>query len=75
MKCVICKQGTTAPGSATVTLERGESTFVFKEVPAAVCENCGEEYVAEEVTAKVLQQAEEAVSLGVELDVRHFRAA
>jgi hypothetical protein len=58
-----------------VTLEREGTTLVFKEVPAEVCDNCGEEYVFDEITASLLQQAEEAIRKGVEIDVRHYRAA
>ncbi|MGH7938508.1 MAG: type II toxin-antitoxin system MqsA family antitoxin, partial [Bryobacteraceae bacterium] len=43
MKCTICKKGETAPGTATVTLERGGLTLVVKDVPAQICDNCGEE--------------------------------
>ena len=43
-----------------MTLERGELTFVVKAVPAAVCQNCGEEYVDPQTTARVLAMAEEA---------------
>jgi YgiT-type zinc finger domain-containing protein len=42
MKCVICKQGETQPGTTTMTLERDTTTLVFKNVPAQVCENCAE---------------------------------
>lgn len=45
MKCVICKQGSTKPGHATVTLQRGNTTVIFKEVPADICENCGEYFI------------------------------
>jgi YgiT-type zinc finger domain-containing protein len=45
MKCIICKNGTTGAGKATVTLERESTTVVIKGVPAEVCHNCGEEYV------------------------------
>ena len=38
MKCVICKQGETYQGTATITLERAATTLVFKQVPALVCE-------------------------------------
>ncbi len=75
MKCVICKQGETHPGIATMTLEREATTLVFKEVPALVCENCGEEYMEEDVTHTLLAYAEEAVRTGVEVDVRHYRVA
>ena len=75
MKCVICKQGETRPGKATVTLERSGTTLVIKGVPANVCANCGEEYVDEEITARLLDTAEEAAKKGVQVDVREYVAA
>ena len=75
MKCVICKEGETAPGTATVTLERGSATVVFKAVPADVCQNCGEEYLDERTSASLLHDAESAVAQGVQVDVRHYVAA
>ena len=75
MKCVICKNGKTQAGKATVTLEREKTTLVVKDVPAEVCENCGEEYVNEKTTARLLKTAEEAVRAGVQVDVRLFEAA
>ena len=75
MKCVICKQGETQAGKATVTLERGGSVLVFKSVPAEVCTNCGEEYIDETTTANLLSDAEEAMRTGVQVDVREYVAA
>jgi YgiT-type zinc finger domain-containing protein len=75
MKCVICKNGHTRPGKATVTLERNGTTLVVKGVPANVCANCGEEYVDEETTAKLIKTAEEAAESGVQVDVREYAAA
>lgn len=74
MKCVICKQGEVVPGKATITLSRDGTTMVVKGVPARVCENCGEEYIDEEITEGLLQFAEEAASRGVEIDVRQYVA-
>jgi YgiT-type zinc finger domain-containing protein len=74
MKCVICKVGETKPGKTAVTLERGKTTLVLKGVPAQVCTNCGEAYLDEEVSRLALQTAEEAVRLGVQVDVREFAA-
>lgn len=74
MNCVICKQGETFTGTATVTLERGETTVVIKGVPADVCENCGEYYLSEEKTDAVLMLAEEAVRHGAEIEVLRFAA-
>ena len=72
MKCVICKHGKTRSGVGTVTLERGDTTVVFKKVPADICENCGEKYYDEAVTASLLNTVEEAARSGVHVDVREF---
>lgn len=75
MKCPICKHGKTQPGAATVTLERGGMAIVFRAVPAEVCDNCGEAFHDEAVTAALLRQAEQAAAVGVEVDIRRFAAA
>lgn len=75
MKCVICKQGETQLGTATVTLERANLTLVIKQVPAQVCRNCGEEYVDEETTLQLFQTAEEVARAGVQVDIRDYIAA
>ena len=75
MKCVICKGGETRPGRTAVALERETTTLVFKAVPAEVCANCGEAYVAEEVSRQILAAAEQAARSGVQVDVRKFVGA
>jgi len=75
MKCPICKHGNTHNGYASITLERGGSTLLFKRVPANICDNCGEVYHDEEVTRSLLIQAEQAATSGVELDVRRYAVA
>ena len=75
MKCVICEQGETRPGKATVTLERGGTTVVIRGVPARVCGDCGEEYVDERTTAELLQTADAAAQVGVQVDIRDYIAA
>ena len=75
MKCPICKHGETINGTASMTLERGETTLIFKNVPAQICNNCGEEFFNENITASILDQAESAVNAGVEIDIRQYRAA
>jgi len=74
MKCVICKTGELSPGHATVTLQREGTTVVIKGVPAEVCDNCGEYYLTEEITGKVMAQAEAAVRQNVEIEVVRFAA-
>ena len=75
MTCVVCKKGKTEKGKATVTLEVGSTTLVVKQVPADVCQNCGEEYVNETVTKELLRQAKEAATGGIQVDVREYVAA
>lgn len=74
MTCVICKQAEVAPGFATVTLERGQLTLVFKRVPARVCPNCGEEYVDQGVAAQLLESAESLARAGAQVDIREYAA-
>ena len=74
MKCVICKHGETRPGKVTVTLQRGDTTVIFKQVPAEVCENCGEYYLSDPVTAQVMERAEAAVKSGAEVEILRFAA-
>ena len=75
MKCPICKHGETKHGEATVTLERGGMAIVFRGVPGEVCNNCGEAFHDEAVTAALLRQAEQAAAAGVEVDIRRFAVA
>ncbi len=74
MTCVICKNGDTKPGFTSVTLERGVTTVHIKRVPADICENCGEYYLSEGVTGRVLELAESAVEQNVEFEVIRFAA-
>ncbi|MGF1634921.1 MAG: type II toxin-antitoxin system MqsA family antitoxin [Phycisphaerae bacterium] len=73
MTCVICKSGQTRPGTTTVVLQREGTTVVTHDVPAAVCENCGEAYVSEEVTASLLKEGH-AVAATSDLVIRGYAA-
>lgn len=74
MECVICKNGKMSDGLVTVTLQRNDSVIVIKNVPASVCENCGEYTLSETVTSKVMQIAEESVAKKVEFEVLQYAA-
>jgi YgiT-type zinc finger domain-containing protein len=69
MECVICKNGKTRKGKVTVTMERNGSIIAIKDVPAQVCQNCGEYYLDAAMTSKVLKRAEQAVQKGAEIEV------
>jgi YgiT-type zinc finger domain-containing protein len=75
VKCVICRQGETVPGTTTVTLERDEMTLVIRDVPAQVCENCGERYLDEPTTTRLIAILDDAARAGVQVEVRAYVAA
>ena len=47
---------------------------ILKQVPADVCENCGEYYLSESVTDDVLSKAEDAVNKGAEVEIIRYVA-
>jgi YgiT-type zinc finger domain-containing protein len=75
MKCIVCNHGDTRPGTTTVTFHRDGQTIVVNEVPAEVCENCGEAYVADDATERVLEIAAEARMAQAQVLVRDFAPA
>lgn len=74
MKCAICRNGDTIYGFVTVVLEKDQTTLVFRNVPARICENCGEEYISEETNRVLLARAREAADRGVDLELLQFAA-
>ncbi len=74
MKCAICRNGETLEGFITVVLERGRTTLLFKNVPAQVCENCGEEYLSSETNNGLLNKAQDAVARGVDFEMLRYAA-
>ena len=74
MRCTNCKSGDVVPGTTTVTLERGRTIVVIKTVPAGVCANCGEEYVDEQTTRRLMDLADAAALTGAQVEVRQFAA-
>ena len=75
MKCTICKNGNTNKGLTTVTLERNGSVIVFKDVPADICDNCGEYYLDKSTTKRIFSEAENAVNQGAEVEVIRLKKA
>ncbi|MBI4700806.1 MAG: type II toxin-antitoxin system MqsA family antitoxin [Deltaproteobacteria bacterium] len=73
--CPICKHGERQPGTTSVTLSREGSTIVFENVPADVCDNCGESYLTEETTTRLFEEAKAATSAGFRVAVRAYAAA
>lgn len=74
MTCVICRTGSTQPGRTTVTLQRGDTVVVIKDMPAQMCRDCGEYYLDEPVAQQVYDQAESAVRRNAELEILRYTA-
>ncbi len=55
-----------------MTLEQDTTTVVFKNVPAEVCQICGEAYLKATTTEHLLHIVEEAVRAGVQVEVHSF---
>jgi YgiT-type zinc finger domain-containing protein len=72
MKCFVCNQAETMPGTTTILLERGSLSLTIRNVPASVCPACGEAYADESVAAALLRQAEKMASAGTKVDVREY---
>lgn len=75
MTCVICKNGSTEKGTTVATFTKNELVIVFRNVPADICQNCGENYIDEDISKNLLSVANEAYKNGVKVDVRDYIAA
>ena len=58
-----------------MVLQRDGATVVISDVPAQVCENCGEEYVDEKVAEKRAGCRAGSARAGVRVEIRDYVAA
>lgn len=74
MKCVICKTGHTHAGKTTVTLQQGRTVVVIRDVPAEICEDCGEYYLDDTTAQRVYADAEKSFQRHVEVEIQSYAA-
>lgn len=74
MTCTLCKSGETSEGYITVTLTRNNSVIIIRDVPAEVCNNCGEYYLSDSIAEKIYDLADQAVKKGVEIEILRWVA-
>ncbi|MHB9134478.1 MAG: type II toxin-antitoxin system MqsA family antitoxin [Armatimonadota bacterium] len=75
MRCAMCKNGELEHKTIPMVMERQGVTVVFQHVPALVCDQCGESYLASEVTSHLLDELTKAATCGGKhLDIREFAA-
>ena len=61
--------GNTGPGQTTFTAELGFGVVVVRHVPATVCEECGEEWIARAAAANVETLVNQARGRHAEVEV------
>ena len=74
MKCFFCKFGEVTAGKARAVFERGGVTAVIEDVPADICDSCGEYYMSSEVARVVHELAERALMQGGVANVMKYAA-
>ena len=57
--CPICG-GNRAPGKTTYSVDLGFGVVVVRDVPAMVCEQCGEEWIDDAVAEKLEEIVDDA---------------
>ena len=73
MKCVICKTGDLQSQTVSVNLERQGVLLVVQNVPARVCDSCGERYFEDDVAQQLLETTQHTLQPGVSLDIRQYQ--
>jgi YgiT-type zinc finger domain-containing protein len=74
MDCVFCKRGSRRPGKVNHTFYRGDSIIVVKDIPAEVCDFCGEAYLSDAVTDVIERLIADAVRKGAEVEILRYAA-
>ncbi|HEX8847344.1 MAG TPA: type II toxin-antitoxin system MqsA family antitoxin [Pyrinomonadaceae bacterium] len=62
MKCLACKHNLFKKETTVLPIERGNAILLITDIPARVCENCGETYLDEEIAQEVQDLANETLS-------------
>jgi YgiT-type zinc finger domain-containing protein len=67
-RCPRCG-GRKEPGTATYTVDFGSSIVVIRDVPAMVCDQCGEEWIAADTAGSVERLTREAKQRGEQVAI------
>ncbi len=75
MKCIVCKKGSTQQGRTTVSVDKGATIVVIRNVPAEICSTCGEEYIDTDTMKGIEPLVASAQKAGLTIAVQQFHAA
>lgn len=73
MTCPICGQGELRPGTTTFAADADATVVVVRNVPADVCEVCGEAFISDAVAKELEDLVAESKATGTESVVRHYQ--
>jgi len=73
-RCPLCG-GELCGGNTTVPLLSGEKIVVVKDVPAEICNDCGEPYMMSRVVEEIEELLERLDKINSEMSVIHYNAA
>jgi YgiT-type zinc finger domain-containing protein len=65
----MCKSGETRTGKSTVKLTIGDTVIVFQNVPSEICHDCSEEYITEDDTRTILENAKMSSEEGITIKI------
>lgn len=66
--CPICG-GTKMTAKTTFSVDKGDTLIVVRDVPATVCEQCGEEWIDDETSAKLERIVDEAQAKNAQVEI------
>lgn len=72
-ECPTCG-GNRAEDTTTFTVDFGNGVVVVRNVPAAVCQQCGDEWLAEETSAQLEKMVEEAKENKMQVEILQYAA-
>ena len=61
--------GSKEPGKATYAVDFGPSIVIIRNVPAIVCDQCGEEWIGAETAGKLEQLTQDAKQRGEQVAI------
>ena len=66
--CPVCS-GTKKPGTTTFTADFGFGVVVVRNVPATVCSQCGADWIADDVAARIEELVDDARKKRLQVEV------
>ena len=73
-KCPTCG-GNKEPGKTTFTVDLGESIIVVRDVPATLCNQCGDEWLSDEVVERLESIVEDAKKKHLFVEIANYNVA